>query len=356
MTDRVIWRRLRRRFARPASAVGFLGLLVVAFCWGRFGSLPRATAVPPKAGDAPAQPEQAAEYARRWVAVIQGNIPVTREEFGEYLIARHSDQLEPMVNRRIIEVACKQKGVEVTEAEIEAALVEDLKGLQVNKKDFVEKILKRYNKSLYEWKEDVIRPKLAMSKLCRARVQATDKDFQDAFEAYYGEKVDCRLILFPKEERNHVMTLYGELRKSEADFDRIAKQQASRELASTAGQIRPISRHTTGNEELEKEAFNLQPGEISRLIDTPQGIAVLRCVKRIPPDKTKTLEKERPNLEKEIIEKKIQAEIPKLFAELKEQAQPKLFLKLMTTQEEMERDVRKDLKAAPGAAPKAPAK
>lgn len=364
MVVRSTWRWIGRNLGRPFTAAGFLGLLALAFCWGRFGALPQATALPPdsppKAGAPPAAPapsDPSSEYARRWVAVINGNIPITREEFGEYLIARHSDKLELMVNRRIIDLACKQKGVEVTGAEIDAALAADLKGLQVNQKDFIDQVLKKYHKTLFEWKEDVIRPKLALAKLCRARVQVTDKDLQDAFEAYYGEKVDCRLILFPREEEKIALNTYGELRKSDEDFNRVAKQQASPTLASTGGQIKPIGRHTTGNEELEKEAFSLQSGEISRLIATPEGIAVLKCIKRIPPDKTKTLEKERPALEKEIIEKKIQAEIPKLFQELREQAQPKLFLKVTTTQADLERDVRRDLKsAAPTTGPRPPTK
>jgi parvulin-like peptidyl-prolyl isomerase len=330
-----------------------VGLLALAFCWGRFGSLPRATAVPPASpapAGSPAAPADApSDYARRWVAVIHGNMPITREEFGEYLITRHSDQLELLVNKRIIELACKQRGLEVTAAEIEAALAEDLKGLQVSLKDFVNQILMpRYHKTLYEWKEDVIRPKLALAKLCRDRVKVTDQDFQDAFDAYYGEKVECRLILFPKDQEKLAMEKYGELRSSDAAFDQMARKQWSATLAGKGGEIRPIAHKTTGNPDLEKEAFSLQPGEVSRLIETPQGLALLKCVKRIPPDNTKSLEKERPALEKEIVEKKIQLEIPNVVKELKEQAQPKFFLQKPTTQEELERDVKR---AIQGGAP-----
>jgi hypothetical protein len=340
--------------------IGLLGLVGVAVGWSRFPSLPELFAAPPPKTEptAPVPAEPSADSGRRWVAVIHGNVPITREEFGEYLIARHSEKLELLVNKCIIEHACKTKGIEVTQAEVEAALAEDLKGLKVSLKDFVDKVLKRYNKSLYEWKEDVIRPKLAMTKLCRGRIQVSDQDFQDAFQAYYGEKVDCRLILFPTGQEKQAMMMYGDLRKSDADFDRIARQQSSPTLAATGGQIQPIGHHTTGNDELEKEAFALHPGEISRLLGTPEGTVVLKCVKRIPPDATKVLEKEKPNLEKEIVDKKIQMEIPKLFKELQDQAQPKLFIKKYTTQEELERDIRKDLQGPviPAGAPAQPPK
>jgi parvulin-like peptidyl-prolyl isomerase len=300
-----------------------------------------------KAAPAPAAlpAVSANDNAHRWVAVIYGNIPITREELGEYLIARQgAERLELLVNKRIIEHACQLKGIEVTDAEVEGALAEDLKGMKVSLDVFVNRLLKEYKKTLLEWKEDVIRPKLAMTKLCQDRVQITDKDYQDAFEAYYGEKVDCRIILFPKGEERQAMQSYGEIRKSDENFDRYAKQQASPSLAATGGRIRPIARHTTGNDELEKEAFSLQPGEISRLLGTPEGEVILKCARRIPADTTKKLENEREALRKEIVEKKTQAEMPKLFKELHDQAQVKLFLKKQMTQEELERDVQQELK------------
>ena len=54
------------------------------------------------------------------------------------------------------------RNITVSDAEVDAQLDQDLKAFQptISKDDFVNKILKRYNKSLYEWKEDVIRPKL----------------------------------------------------------------------------------------------------------------------------------------------------------------------------------------------------
>ena len=326
---------------------------LTALLLGRASVLSHAAGSPPEpqskasAAPAPTPPEPSSDNAHRWVAVIYDNIPVTREELGEYLISRYSDKLELLVNKKIIDHACKEKGIQVTAAEVDAALAEDLKGMNgISPEIFVNKVLKQYNKTLYEWKEDVLRPKIAMSKLCQGRIQISDKDFQDAFDAYYGEKVECRMILFPKGEEKHAMTLYADMRKSDEEFDRLARQQASPTLAASGGRIRPLTHHSTGNEELEKEAFSLQPGELSRLIGTPEGTLVLKCVRRIPPDNSKKLETERDNLRKEIMDKKVQAEIPKIFTQLRDQAKPKLFLKRSVTQEDLERDVKQELQKA----------
>ena len=203
---------------------------------------------------------------------------------------------------------------------------EDLKGLNVDRKTFVDKVLKNYRKNLYEWKEDVIRPKLMLSKLVRSRVKVTDEDIKKAFDAYYGEKVECRIVMFEKGYERAVLNDYPKLRDSEEEFHKAAKNQKSSSLAATAGKIRPIARNTTGNEELEKAAFALQPNEVSPVIGTPEGLIVVKCDKRIPADTTVNLESVREKITAEIIEKKITAEIPVVFAEMRKRANPKLIL------------------------------
>jgi hypothetical protein len=258
------------------TATSVLALLVLFWVWE---CSPSAASPPQKGAPAPTPAESTSDNAHRLVAIIYDNIQVTREEFGDYLIARHSDKLELLVNKMIIEHACKEKGIDVTAAEVDAALAEDLKGMNgITPEIFVNKVLKQYNKTLYEWKEDVLRPKIAMSKLCQSRIQISDKDYQDAFDAYYGEKVECRIVLFPKGNEKQAMTLYADMRKSDEEFDRLARQQASPTLASSGGRIRPISRHSTANDELEKEAFSLQPGELSR--SSLSAFAVFRRTSR----------------------------------------------------------------------------
>src|SRR5262249_34671445 len=244
------------------------------------------------------------------------------------------------------EHACKEKGIVVTNAEVEAALAEDLKSLNVNLKDFEEKVLRQapYRKSLYEWKEDVIRVKLAMRKLCAANVQATADDLQKAFQAYYGEKVKCRMLLYPKEEEHVVMKMYDKIRGSEDEFGRAARQQPSVQLAAKAGEIPPIAWNTTGDDQLEKAAYRLRPGEVSEIIGTPQGLVILKCDARIPPDPTKKQKTERPALEKEIIKKKLQyEEIPKTCEALQKQANAKLFLQKYRSEEEWLRDIQQEI-------------
>jgi len=272
-------------------------------------------------------PSANSDYSSRVVAYVYDNMPVTREELGEYLIARYgTERLDLLCNKKIIDNECRKAGIEVTAAEVENSLSEDLKGLNVDRKTFVDKVLKNYRKNLYEWKEDVIRPKLMLSKLVRSRVKVTDDDIKKAFDAYYGEKVECRIVMYEKGFERAVLSDYPRLRDSEEEFHKAAKNQKSSSLAATAGKIRPIARNTTGNDELEKAAFALQPNEVSPVIGTPEGLIIVKCDKRIPADTTVNLESVREKITAEIIEKKIAAEIPVAFSEMRKRANPKLIL------------------------------
>ncbi|MCY2941306.1 MAG: peptidyl-prolyl cis-trans isomerase [Planctomycetota bacterium] len=272
-------------------------------------------------------PSTNSDYSSRVVAYVYDNMPVTREELGEYLIARYgTERLDLLCNKKIIDNECRKAGIEVTAAEVENSLSEDLKGLNVDRKTFVDKVLKNYRKNLYEWKEDVIRPKLMLSKLVRSRVKVTDDDIKKAFDAYYGEKVECRIVMYEKGFERAVLSDYPRLRDSEEEFHKAAKNQKSSSLAATAGKIRPIARNTTGNDELEKAAFALQPNEVSPVIGTPEGLIIVKCDKRIPADTTVNLESVREKITAEIIEKKIAAEIPVAFSEMRKRANPKLIL------------------------------
>jgi len=351
------WRRLALGTACLAglAALGYAGSRFLPHAQAQAPAVPTATAAPAPLPATPSTPvpapAESGDYAKRPVAFIHDNEVVTREQLGEYLIARFgAERLPLLINKILIEEACRAKGIEVTAAEVEASFAEDLAGMgNISQADFADKVLKQYKKSLYEWKEDVIRPKLLMSKLVRDRVKVTEEDIQAGFEAYHGEKIDCQLIYWPKGEENIAQRQYAAIRDSEKEFDDKAKMQANSTLAATGGRIPPIGRHTTGNDVVEREAFKLQPGEISACIPTPDGTVVIKCVKRIPPDTTVSLERERPKLFKEVFEKKTALEIRTAFLEIQKDAKVKNLLANPNRQDEdLTQTTRQLLQGGPG--------
>jgi hypothetical protein len=269
------------------------------------------------------------DYKQRVVAYIHGSIPITREELGEYLIARYGyNKVELLVNRRIIEHACQQRQIEVTDAELEAAIDEDIKPFNVDRATFVKNVLRKRGQTLYEYKEDVIRPALMLKKLCQHEVKVEEEDLKRAFEARYGEKVRCRIILWPESEFRHVQKIWEKLRDSEDEFANAAKNQAIGALASVGGLIDPIGRGVADKPLIENIAFRLKPGEISEIfpITEQKMIGVLKCDGRIPPVEGVTLEKVREELTRMVFEQKVAKAMPAFFQRLRDEAKPLILI------------------------------
>jgi hypothetical protein len=274
--------------------------------------------------------EPGSDYSRRVVAYIFGNRAITREELGEYLIERiGAERLEFLVNRRIIEMACAQRNIVITDAEIQAQLGEDLKGFNCTERQFVTDILRRYNKTLFEWKEDVIRPKLALQRLVQDRISVSDEDMAKGFEAKFGDKVECRIIVLTKEQGKDRFNVWERVSNKEKpeEFDRVARTQSIAPLAAEGGKIPPIH-HYFGDPNLDREAFKLNPGEVSPLIGMPDGtFVILQCVRKVPRDSTKSMAHERDGLRQELTEVRLAQELPKVFKMLRDEAKPQIFLK-----------------------------
>jgi hypothetical protein len=285
------------------------------------------------------------------VAYIYGSTPVTREQLGEYLILRYgAERVGLMVNKIIVEKECAERGVTVSEAETEAALENDIKISQAGSREqFIQEYLRANRTTLFGYREDVIRPKLLLAKLAREHVKVEPDDLKRAFEAYHGEKAECQIILWPRTPRDHEIAIkqYEKFRKSAAEFDAAARTQASARLAALAGHIDPFGRHMSGSEELEREVFALKPGEITPVVETPQGYVVARLVRKLPatpaPQDPAEAAAERSRWEAEILKKKAEGQIPAEFAKLRDAAAPNLILRPVLREEDWLREVKQEI-------------
>jgi hypothetical protein len=307
----------------------------LAACGLGVGSVAHAQAPgqPPVVRTAATQP--ADDSATRQVAYIYGTVPVTRQDLGEFLMARGgADKLELLVNKKIIEHECAKRNVTVTREEMEAALADDVKGLSIKKEEFIKVVLPRYGKTYYEWMEDVVRPRLLLTKLCKDQVKVTDDDLRKMFEREYGEKRRVQVMMWPLGDNQKVIDEQwakmrsfvdqeGKIRSNQEEFDSVCRQQANPALASTRGHIKPLSRHMYAEDVAVLEtAFKLKVGEVSEPIRTLQGTFCVKLHEVIPPDAKVEFEKVKGTLYQQAYEEKLSQEIPKYFARLKEAARP----------------------------------
>ena len=272
----------------------------------------------------------AEEYGNQPVAYVNGTTPITRAQLGEYLIQREgAERLEKFVNRIIILQECQRRGISVTKAEIEAELDRNIKTLGIPKKAFFETVLARYDTTPYEYLEDVVKPQLLMTKLCSDRVKVDEADLQRQYEREFGEQRRVQIIMWPKkDDMKSIMKQYAKIRESQEEFDSAARNMANPALAASLGHIEPIRRHVYAKDkQVETTAFALKVGEISELIDTEQGTIVMKLHEIIPAQTNIDVKAEQDKLYKQAYDDKLAMEMPKYFAQLREQAKPTILFK-----------------------------
>lgn len=291
-------------------------------------------------------PQTVAAHWQSIVAEVNGEA-ITREQLANELIEVYGeDLLDTIINRKMIEQACKAKKINVDRVDVENELQAKLKTLNLSRKEFVERVLKPQQVGFTQYLRDTIWPAVALKKLVGDHVKVTDDDLNKAFEANFGEKVDCRMLVvleFKKaqEKWEEVNAIEG-LEERVAAFERICKEfsidQATRSLG---GKTQPIHRHTA-TPHIEKVAFDLKPGELSKIMQVPtgdpqapSGNLILLCVQKMPANteikmdtvyNPQTNETVRDVLSKDITEKKIRQEVTNLYLALRKEAKIDNFL------------------------------
>ena len=167
-----------------------------------------------------------------------------------------------------------------------------------------------------------------MQRYVKDDIVVSEADIQKGFEAKFGPKSDCRIIVVKSEQAQQKDAIWAKAKacKSVEEFERLATEQPIAQFASVAGKIDPIHKHL-GDPNIEDYAFKLKPGETSPLIPIPDGFVILYCVKHIEADPEKTISKVRDIIFRETFEAKVSAAIPEAFKKIREAATPQLFIR-----------------------------
>jgi hypothetical protein len=263
--------------------------------------------------------ERAVPPPKKPVAIIFGDVPITRDELADYLLSRMTaKQLETYVNRRILEHACKKEGITVTMAEVDEYAKAGLKKTNLTEDVFRAQLLRGRNMTWRDWKEDVIRTQILLKKLTGG-LTVREKDLRDAYEARYGERVECNVLILPNVEKKMAEDVARRLRLGQMTFaQEAARFQPRRDVPLV------ISRRSHSDKAMEKAAFALRQGEISPPIAMPPGFVILQCRRRFPANTNTRFEDVRESLKNEVQERLKRQDVANFFKKLQAEARAKL--------------------------------
>jgi hypothetical protein len=175
---------------------------------------------------------------------LVNNQAITRQQLADECLAREGKKvLELLVNRTLIDQALRARKLDVTAAEIDVEIESVARRFGITREGWLRTLDKERGISPIQYARDIIYPALALRKLSSGRVQVTPDDLRKAFEAQYGEKLRCRMIMVDKQST--AIAIWEQLHRNPAGFEKIAQEQsmdtASRSLGGLVGE--PITRH-----------------------------------------------------------------------------------------------------------------
>ncbi len=178
------------------------------------------------------------------IAVINKQV-LTRSQLADECIARKGEEiLDTLISRTLIEQALRKRKLEVTAREVDQEI--DSVAMRIaglGREAWLRTLDKERGISPIQYARDIIYPALALRKLASPRVQVTETDLKDAFEAQFGDKLRCRMIMVDKLQT--AKDIWEQLRKNPAGFEKTAMDRSMDNSSRSLGGLlaEPISRH-----------------------------------------------------------------------------------------------------------------
>lgn len=183
------------------------------------------------------------------IAVVNNEV-ITRQQLADECVARKGQEiLDTLIARRLIEQEMKKKKLEITPKEIDEEIDRVAMGVgHVSREVWLRTLEKERGVSPAAYARDIIYPSLALRKLAEPRVQVTEQDLKDAFEANFGPRLRCRMIM--TNDIRKASEIWEEARKNPAGFEKLAQEKSLDNATRPFGGLlpEPIARHAVPRE------------------------------------------------------------------------------------------------------------
>jgi parvulin-like peptidyl-prolyl isomerase len=263
------------------------------------------------------------------VAALLNGQKIYQNELAEICVKKHGvEVLSEMIDWLIIAQACRKEKIVITEQDIDNEIREmasnNLALLQDGSPNvalWLRMQTEKLGLSIPVYRKNVVVPLLSLKKITRRHIIVMPEEVQKAFEANFGPRAKCLAIVFPAQQQRKALEVWAmaNRNKTESYFGDLAKEFSfDHESQQNRGVISPIARHC-GNPDLEKEAFSLETGELSQIVQVDELLVILFSLGFTEQMAVK-FEDVEADLLADIYEKKLKIAIDRHFERLSEQA------------------------------------
>src|SRR3989304_5034766 len=158
------------------------------------------------------------------MAVVNGQ-DIRREALATACVDRYGKEvLEGLVNKRLIEHHCRNRGLSVSDAEIDAEINRMAERFKIGRQQWLEMMQKERGINEQQYKRDILWPTLALRKLADDELRVSEQQIREAHESQFRGAVKCRLVVVGSREQAE--SLHRQLVDRPADFPRLAMQHS----------------------------------------------------------------------------------------------------------------------------------
>jgi parvulin-like peptidyl-prolyl isomerase len=260
------------------------------------------------------------------VAARVNGQPIEIEAVRAVCVERHGrDVLEILITRRLIEQALAREKRTVTQADIDAEIARAAETMGFRKPDgsadvaaWFDRVTREEKVPMRHYIEDIVQPTVSLKQLV-GKVPVTQEDLDKAFEATFGPRAKCRIIVMDSQRRAQEVWQLARQNPTPERIGDLAEQYSVDPTSRTLrGEVPPIQ-HYGGQPALERQVFSLKPGELSGIVQIADRFMVILCEGFTEPAQVKFAEV-RNELYDDIHEKKQRIEMSRYFAHLREAA------------------------------------
>jgi len=267
------------------------------------------------------------------VAAMVDNVKVLKNQVGEECITRFGAEiLDSEINRTLLMQALKQQGLQVTQQDLNAEIGRAAQSIghlnkdgSVNIEQWLAYVTNNDPTKEEFYIEDEVWPTVALKKLVASSVVVSQEDMDKGFQANYGRRVEVKAIV-ANDHRSALKVWNMASSNPTSEYFGELAHQYSIEPASKAnyGAVPPIQMHG-GRPELENEAFKLQIGELSKVVQVGEHWIILYCLGHTEPVVT-DFDAVKEELHAMILEKKMRLAMGIEFQRLRRDSQIDNFL------------------------------
>jgi len=241
-------------------------------------------------------------------------------------VERHGrDVLEILITRKLIEQALARERRAVTQADTDAEIARAAETMGFRKPDgsadvaaWFDRVTREEKIPMRHYIEDIVQPTVSLKQLV-GKVPVTQEDLDKAFEATFGPRVKCRIVVLDSQRRAQEVWQLARQNPTPERIGDLAEQYSADPTSRTLrGEVPPIQKNG-GQPALERQVFALKPGELSGIVQIADRFMVILCEGYTDAAQVNFAEV-RNELYDDIHEKKQRIEMSRYFSHLRESA------------------------------------